>query len=395
VTLVIRSRSRLDPGTQEVEVVERKGLGHPDTICDALSEEVSRVLCRYYLDRFGRILHHNVDKVLLVGGSSKPRFGGGAIVRPIEIFVAGRATAEWFGSVIPVAELAEDACLSWIRAHLREEVSRHAHITPLIRPGSGDLRALFARGTQSVLANDTSCGAGFAPLSSLERVVLHVETVLNDPGTKARYPAIGEDIKVMAIRNGDSVTMTIACAMVDRYIHNASDYSDHKLGVERIAMDAARSIASFDLAVLVNAADDESSDARYLTVTGTSAESGDDGETGRGNRSSGLITPYRVMTMEAAAGKNPITHVGKLYQLMATDLSCRIVREVADVKAAECVLVSQIGRPVCDPFLADVAVDDHADRPDTRRQIKHIATEVLGSADALTDDLVHGRRQVF
>ena len=90
------------------------GYLRPDTICDGLSEEVSRSLCGYYLERFGRILHHNVDKVLLVGGCSKPRFGGGEIIRPIEICVAGRATAEWDDSVIPVADLAEDACLSWI-----------------------------------------------------------------------------------------------------------------------------------------------------------------------------------------------------------------------------------------------------------------------------------------
>ena len=395
MTLVIRSRSPLDPGANEVEVVERKGRGHPDTICDALSEEVSRALCRYYLERFGRILHHNVDKVLLVGGSSKPRFGGGEIIRPIEIFVAGRATAEWFGSVIPVAELAEDACLSWICTHLREDVSRHVHITPLVRPGSGDLQALFARGAESVLANDTSCGAGFAPFSNLERMVLEVENALNDPRTKAGYPAIGEDIKVMAVRHAGSVTMTIACAMVDRFIRNATDYAEHKIGAQRIAMDAARSVGSCDLTVLVNAADDESADVRYLTVTGTSAEAGDDGETGRGNRSSGLITPYRVMTMEAAAGKNPVTHVGKLYQLMSTDLSRRIVSEFADINAAECLLVSQIGRPVCDPFLADVAVDAHALRPATRCRIEQLAAEVLGNADALTDDLLHGRRQVF
>jgi S-adenosylmethionine synthetase len=189
--------------------------------------------------------------------------------------------------------------------------------------------------------------------------------------------------------------MTIACAMVDRFIRNATDYSEHKTGVQRIAMDTARSVGSFDLTVLVNAADDESSGVRYLTVTGTSAEAGDDGETGRGNRSSGLITPYRAMTMEAAAGKNPVTHVGKLYQLMATDLSRRIVSEIADIKAAECLLVSQIGRPVCDPFLADVAVDEQAVRPATRGRIEQLAAEVLGNADGLTDDLVHGRRHVF
>ncbi|MDH3521479.1 MAG: hypothetical protein OEM49_13570, partial [Myxococcales bacterium] len=55
-----------------VEVVERKGLGHPDTLCDALAEELSRNLSRFYLERFERILHHNVDKALLFGGASQP-----------------------------------------------------------------------------------------------------------------------------------------------------------------------------------------------------------------------------------------------------------------------------------------------------------------------------------
>jgi S-adenosylmethionine synthetase len=394
VTLVVRLRSQLDPGLNEVEVVERKGLGHPDSICDALSEEVSRLLCRYYLGQFGHILHHNVDKVLLVGGSSKPRFGGGEIVQPIEIFVAGRATAEWNGSAIPVADLAREACLSWIRAHLREEVSHHVRVTPLVRPGSTDLLALFASGTQRLLANDTSCGAGFAPFSKLERLVLQVERALNDTNTKTRYPAIGEDVKVMAVRHADRVTLTIACAMVDRFVRNATDYSEHKTAVHRIAMDAAQAVGSLDVTVHVNAADDESSDVRYLTVTGTSAEAGDDGETGRGNRSSGLITPYRVTTMEAAAGKNPVTHVGKLYQLMSADLSRRIVNDIADITAAECLLVSEIGRPVSDPYLVDVAVDRLAGQS-TGSQIEQLAADVLNSGDQLTDDLVHGRRSVF
>jgi S-adenosylmethionine synthetase len=160
-------------------------------------------------------------------------------------------------------------------------------------------------------------------------------------------------------------------------------------------MDLARSVGAFDVTVHVNAADDEASDVRYLTVTGTSAEAGDDGETGRGNRSSGLITPYRMMTMEAAAGKNPVTHVGKLYQLMSADLSRRIVNEITDIGAAECLLVSEIGRPVSDPSLVDVAVDMPVIHLATRSRIEQLATDVLASAGELTDDVIHGRRQVF
>jgi S-adenosylmethionine synthetase len=52
------------------EIVERKGLGHPDTICDALAETLSRNLCREHRDRFGTVLHHNVDKALLYGVSA-------------------------------------------------------------------------------------------------------------------------------------------------------------------------------------------------------------------------------------------------------------------------------------------------------------------------------------
>ncbi|MGH2349196.1 MAG: methionine adenosyltransferase, partial [bacterium] len=47
------------PGTpvseHEVEIVERKGVGHPDSICDAIMDRVSVALSREYLRRFGTI----------------------------------------------------------------------------------------------------------------------------------------------------------------------------------------------------------------------------------------------------------------------------------------------------------------------------------------------------
>jgi S-adenosylmethionine synthetase len=79
-------------GSLPLEIVERKGIGHPDTICDALAEELSRNLSHYYLEHFGVILHHNVDKALLCGGQARSGFGGGEVEQPIDIFLAGRAT---------------------------------------------------------------------------------------------------------------------------------------------------------------------------------------------------------------------------------------------------------------------------------------------------------------
>ena len=70
---------------QMVELVERKGIGHPDSIADGLSESVSRALCKMYLERYDRVLHHNTDETQIVGGQSAPRFGGGDVLEPVYI----------------------------------------------------------------------------------------------------------------------------------------------------------------------------------------------------------------------------------------------------------------------------------------------------------------------
>jgi len=93
MTINDRLRVGITPiATTAVEIVERKGTGHPVSICDAIAETASLALCRLYRERFGQILHHNVDKVLLWGGEAQSAFRGGRIIKPIEIFIAGRAT---------------------------------------------------------------------------------------------------------------------------------------------------------------------------------------------------------------------------------------------------------------------------------------------------------------
>ena len=77
---------------QDVEIVERKGVGHPDYICDAIMESISVALSQEYLKRFGDILHHNIDKGLLVAGQVERKFGGGRIIKPMELIIGDRAT---------------------------------------------------------------------------------------------------------------------------------------------------------------------------------------------------------------------------------------------------------------------------------------------------------------
>jgi S-adenosylmethionine synthetase len=341
----------------ELEVVERKGLGHPDTLSDHLAEQLCLSLCRHYRERFGAILHHNVDKVLLWGGSAAPRFGGGRVLAPMEVYLAGRATEDVSGAPVPIQELALEGSRAWLRRNLHAlDPDRHVTVHCRVRPGSVDLAALFRRqaAAGAVLANDTSIGVGYAPLSSLERTVLAVEQRLNSAEIKAAHPAVGEDVKVLGVRRGGRIALTVAVALVDRFVATAAQYAEQKEQVRLLCLEEAARASPAEVSVQVNAADDPSSGALYLTVTGTSAEAGDDGQAGRGNRANGLIAPYRLTSLESAAGKNPVSHVGKLYQVAAGRIARSLAEQVDGIAAAECCLVSQIGRAVNDPAWVDV-----------------------------------------
>ena len=182
----------------DLEIVERKGLGHPDTICDEIVEQLSLALSRLYLSECGEVLHYNVDKALLAGGASSPQFGGGGISRPMDLFLSGRATGSFQGKDLPIEELAHQVAVEWFLKHFQTIDPKHdINVHNLVRPGSADLSDLFSRRPGRVcLSNDTSCGVGYAPLSRLETIVYAVE---NELGVAAQgaHREIGRDIKVM------------------------------------------------------------------------------------------------------------------------------------------------------------------------------------------------------
>lgn len=378
---------------QAIEIVERKGGGHPDTICDDLAEAVSRALCRYYLDAFGRVLHHNVDKLLLRGGEALPRYGGGEVTAPIDIYLAGRATARFRGVEVPVEALAAEACRSWLGSHFHAlDPDRHVRCHCLIRQGSADLIELFGRRDPktSPLANDTSCGVGFAPMTPTERATLNADRALHGPDMAKAYPALGEDTKVMAVRRGQSLAMTVACAQVSQYVPSLDDYLSNRAVAAKLARVGVETATDMEAAIEVNAADEPARDSVYLTVTGTSAEAGDDGEVGRGNRANGLITPFRPMTIEAMAGKNPISHVGKLYSALACDLANAIEKRFPDVGDISCFIVSRIGAPVDEPQVLHVRMAREKAGPLPVAEIDRMAREHLADLGRLSQRLIEG-----
>ncbi len=348
-----------------VEIVERKGLGHPDYIADSASEAASRELSKYYLKEFGTILHHNLDKTLLVGGQSHPFFKGGYVIEPIYIIVAGRATTEVKTDdgvhKIPFGTIIIKAVRDWIKENMRYlDPNTHVNIDYMVRKGSVDLVTLFEAGRERKipLANDTSIGVGYAPLSTLEKIVLETERMLNSKEYKAINPAVGEDIKVLGLRRGNRIDLTIACAMIDRHINDLDEYLSIKEEVRENVLDLATKLASnYDINVYINTADMPEKGVIYLTVTGTSAEHGDDGATGRGNRANGLIPPMRPISMEATAGKNPVNHVGKIYNVVAYRIANKIYDELRDYfREVYVEIVSQIGKPIDQPLIASIRI---------------------------------------
>ncbi len=390
---------------QSIELVERKGLGHPDTIADAVAEEVSRMLSKYYLERYGHILHHNVDKVLVVGGQANPRFGGGEVLQPIYIIVSGRATTEvrTEGGVerIPIGPIVLKAVKNWIKRNFRYlDPAEHVVVDYKIGSGSVDLVGLFELGKKVPLANDTSVGIGFAPFTTLERLVLEVERLLNSRDFKSKHPEVGEDVKVMGLRRDKKIEITVAAAIVSKLTPDLDHYLAVKDEIKNAVLDLAARIApDYDVTVHVNTADRPDKGIVYLTVTGTSAEHGDDGMTGRGNRAYGLITPLRPMSIEASAGKNPVSHVGKIYNVMALQAARKIYEQVKGVREVYVSLLSQIGRPINDPLVASVKILPERDvgtlTSDMVREAEAIVEEVLDSYAELTRLFVEGKLSVF
>ena len=389
------------PRNEPVEIVERKGLGHPDSICDALAENLSRNLCRHYLDRFGEIMHHNVDKALLCGGRAAPAFGGGRVMAPIEIYMSGRAVGIVGNRPIPLDDIAIEGSRAWLRDNLHAlDADLDIRLHNALRPGSRALEGLYRRkseGAGRLLANDTSIGVGYAPISALEFLVLRLESKLNSRKRMVHHPAWGEDIKIMGVRHGMAVSLTVACAMIDRYLASVDEYRAETAEIAAVARGLAADHGFEECRVDVNAADAADETSLYLTVTGTSAEAGDDGEVGRGNRCNGLITPYRPMSLEAAAGKNPVSHVGKIYNVLARDIAEAVVANVAEVTFAQCHMVSQIGSPVEVPALTHVCIETRDGMPAQHLEptIADIVSQQVRGVTGLVDRLVSGAIQVF
>lgn len=382
----------IKPQPKIIEIVERKGLGHPDTICDSIAEKISIELANTYLKKFGEILHYNIDKALLVAGEAINKFGGGQIIKPMVFVIGDRATYRVENEIIPIDEIVEEAVYSWFEKNLRFVKREYVKIQNEIKRGSQALQDIFKRRGKFLPANDTSALVGYAPSTKLEDSVYKLEKFINSAKFKKQFPETGEDVKIMGLRWKDKFRFTIAIAFVDKFVENEADYFRKKDEIKNELIEYVKKEFDLDAEIVLNPLDirGKREEGCYLTVCGTCAESADSGEVGRGNRVNGLICLNRPASSEAAAGKNMVSHVGKIYNVLAFKIANEIYEAIE--KENYVWLLSQIGKPINEPIAISVEVANLEESEN--KIIEEIVSKNFEKLDEFIKELIQGKYSV-
>jgi len=382
---------------QKLEIVERKGLGHPDFMCDNIMDRISVKLSQEYIRKAGRILHHNIDKSLLAAGEAEPRFGGGSLKQPMLLIIGDRATVELNEERIPVGDIAIKTAKEWFKEHLRfVDPEKHVRYQVELKPGHPELMDIFDRKGKVLGANDTSAAVGYAPMTRTEKIVLETEKYVNSPDFKKRFPESGEDVKVMACRKNDDLRLTIGMAFVDRFVKSENDYFKKKSVIHEEIVSFVKKKTDFNkITIDLNTLDQRGRglDGVYVTVLGTSAEAGDSGQVGRGNRTNGIIPLNRPYCSEAAAGKNPVSHVGKIYNTLTHRIAKEVYQNVSGLEEVYIWLLSEIGKPIDEPAVAgaQVVMKGKNSFGSVKKEIEEVVNKELENIAQFTEQLAKGK----
>ncbi|HDR4765568.1 TPA: methionine adenosyltransferase [Bacillus thuringiensis] len=324
----------ITPDKLQFEVVERKGLGHPDTLADGIAEAAEIEYCRYCLDKFGYIPHHNFDKVMIVGGQSIQKYGGDNFSDPIKVIFMGRGSKSFGDEKIPLEDIQIKAAkkyLSRVLPHLdvnsksivefRSITSSHSTRPYWFNPR--DKNDLPEYNDDGPTANDTATMISYWPLTKSEKLALDIEGYFYKNNTDdlpyPRFKEFGGDIKVMVVRDGDTIVATVAVPQITTMTANADQYF---LRENKLRDNLKRYIKSLypndDIQLILN------SRPPYLVTAGSCTDFGEEGAVGRGNKTHGIISSFRPNTMEAPHGKNATYFVGKVLGYHADVISKRI-----------------------------------------------------------------------
>lgn len=388
------------------EVVERKGAGHPDTLADELAEELSVAYARYTLEKYGAILHHNFDKVGLLGGASFVKFGEGHLTSPIRVLINGRVSTHFGADTIPHETIIEITTKDYLKRKFpyidtQKDIIIYNNISTRSSPGKTDLTGrkegtrknfFTPRGKQDLgeltflAANDTSVGTGFAPLTTFEQMILNLETSFSEPSFRKEKPWLGTDIKIMGFKTDEALDVTVCIPQISRFVESEEHYKSNLLLMRNYIEGFLHNhFSNLPISLHINTRDNFETGELYLTAIGSSIESGDEGLVGRGNRVNRLICQTKPYTMEGIAGKNPVYHVGKLYSLKAQEIANQTAEQFKSY--CEVFLISQSGRLLIDPWQTIVGIE-HRLTPSEKKDLTTSIQESLKTIPLLTARLL-------
>ena len=396
---------------KKFEVVETKGKGHPDNICDTLAEKISANYSKYCIEKYGVILRHMIDKLSILGGGSKVKFGGGEMIAPIRILINGRFTDRYRNEKINYMKIVTDT----IRCYFKElfpilDIDNYLLIVDNTHHNEGpgviynndnttkNERMKFFEAIDDTDAlrhnnhnrcNDTSTTVSYYPMSKLEQTVLDIEQILNSDNYKKKKPWTGSDIKVMGIRKDKEVEITCCVPLISKYVKDIDDYAEKlnniRNDIERIIK---RKFKNNKISLSLNTRDNYSNNDLYMTLIGSAVESGDEGAVGRGNRSRGVIPFSRNFSMEAPCGKNPVYHTGKLFTAIGDILSKKIYDEFKIENVVYC--TSKMGDIIEEPWSISVELNKKVS-VETMKKIDEYVNDVLKNHNQVTTEIINGK----
>ena len=382
------------------EVVERKGLGHPDTLVDGIAEFSEIQYAKHCLERFGAIPHHNLDKAMLLGGLCLQQFGGNDFQSPLRMMFMGRASRSFGGEEIPLADIQDEAARTYLqrvmphldiadpRVYGAESLTSDHSTRPFwFSPRS--IEDLPEYSSHGPTANDTATMISYWPLTDTEKLTLDLEGYFYKDGVdglpKPRFEYVGQDIKVMSVRHGDTINATLAIPQVACNTPNSDVYFEREQQIERDLQEYAEELIAdrANVNVIVNTQTKGPNPRPYLVTGGSCTDFGEEGAVGRGNKTHGIISSFRPNTMEAPHGKNPTYFVGKLLGYQA-DLIAKTVYEALGTRC-QVVLQANLGDQLFDPSKIIVSTDKDVDR----RDVESVVADCLSLGSETTNRIIN------
>lgn len=387
---LILNNDIISPDKKEIEIVERKGLGHPDTIADAIAEVTSNAFSNYCLENFGFVLHHNLDKAGIHGGLWVRDYGISEMKKKIRVVLGGRASMSFAGQEIPVYDIQRDAVLNHLHKVLPNLPSDSIDFYHLTSDYSLNPFWFNPRSIEDVpdarkpWANDTSVVTSYAPFTPTEDLVLSLENFFYIDEFTPRFKDVGQDIKVMAVRNSNNVDITVCVPLISIQVSSFSNFQERCLEInEALQVLADEKYGDiYNINVKVNTTMTTRGIA-YLTGTGSCIEFGEEGLVGRGNSPKGIISSNRPFSMEACYGKNPVYHTGKVHSYFTNEISRALYENFGTPNNV--MVQTNNGESLLDPTKLIISGDFRV----SKEEVQDVASFILTSR-SYTEDITSG-----